>query len=122
MNSQRLAKGDVRTLQHGDEISVLNPPRSVGEAPEHQPFAVFVFRLTEPDGRQRPLKRLKMTEAVEAGATLAGPGDACDVDDISAGTDPTLSTEEEFQAKYDMRIDIKNLIGKSGHASSCILV
>lgn len=115
LNSQRLAKGDVRTLQHGDEISVLNPPRSVGEAPEHQPFAVFVFRLTEPDGRQRPLKRLKMAEAVEPGATVAGPGDAtCDVDDISvAGTDlSTLSTEEEFQAKYDMRIDIKNLIGK----------
>ena len=117
LNSQRLAKGDVRTLQQGDEISVLNPPRSVGEAPEHQPFAVFVFRLTEPDGRQRPLKRLKMAEAVEPGATVAGPGDAtCDVDDISvAGTDlSTLSTEEEFRAKYDMRIDIKNLIGKAG--------
>ena len=86
---------------------MLNPPRSVGEAPEHQPFAVFVFRLTEPDGWQRPLKRLKMaTEAVEPGATLAGPGDATsDFDDI---------TEEEFQAKYDMRIDIKNLIGKAG--------
>lgn len=56
-----------------------------------------------------------MAEAVEPGATVAGPGDAtCDVDDISvAGTDlSTLSTEEEFRAKYDMRIDIKNLIGK----------
>ena len=57
-----------------------------------------------------------MAEAVEPGATVAGPGDATCVDDISvAGTDlSTLSTEEEFQAKYDMRIDIKNLIGKAG--------
>lgn len=117
LNSQQLKKGDVRTLQHGDEISVLNYGQSVPDAPaENQPFAVFVFRYAEPTRRSdsyEPRKRLKVEadEACDMMATLGGPGLAGDEGDID-GT--ALSTEEAFQANYDMRIGIDTLIGKAG--------
>eukprot|EP00434_Breviolum_minutum_P030282 symbB.v1.2.026787.t1/scaffold2527.1/size76866/1 len=115
LNSQQLKKGDVRTLQHGDEISVLNYGQSVPDAPaENQPFAVFVFRYAEPTRRSdsyEPRKRLKVEadEACDMMATLGGPGLAGDEGDIDA---TALSTEEAFQANYDMRIGIDTLIGK----------
>lgn len=117
MNSQQLKKGDVRTLQHGDEISVLNYGQSVPDAPaENQPFAVFVFRYAEPTRRSdsyEPRKRLKVEadEACDTMATLGGPGLAGDEGDIDGAA---LSTEEAFQANYDMRIGIDTLIGKAG--------
>jgi len=94
---------------------VLNYGQSVPDAPaENQPFAVFVFRYAEPTRRSdsyEPRKRLKVEadEACDMMATLGGPGLAGDEGDID-GT--ALSTEEAFQANYDMRIGIDTLIGK----------
>ena len=114
LNGQRLSKGDVRTLQQGDEISVLNPPRADLDSEEHRPFAVFVFRLIE-SGQLRAPKRLKLMEGIQGiqgidpGATLAAPGGE-DVDNNIDGSE--LSAEKDFQKNYDMRIDTNTLIGK----------